>query len=250
VSGLLTAARYLTTLPLPGNRRDSGPLGAAAGWFPLVGLLLGAVVVGVERVVGALFPGLLAALLIVTAWKLLTGGIHLDGLADCLDGLTGAGPAERLRIMRDSRIGSFGAIGLVLFLGLEVAAVADLDPARRWRALLVAPAIGRAMPLLLGRLYGPARTEGHGAAFIASLGRTPTLIALAFATLVALAALGPPGLVATAVAVLTALAVGYLLSRRLGGVTGDVFGAAVEMSELAVLLTVSAWAHRFGPAAW
>ena len=245
MSGLFTAARYLTTLPLPGGGRDHGPLGASAAWFPVVGLIVGALVVVVERIVGRLFPSLLAALRVVTAWKLLTGGLHLDGLADCLDGLMGSGPADRLRIMRDSRIGSFGAIGLILFLTLEVAAVAELDAAVRWRALLAAPAIGRAIPPLLGRLYRPARTDGHGAAFVESLGRAPTLIALAIATLVGVLAFGLVGLVATAVAMVTALAIGHFLSRRLGGVTGDVLGAGVEMAELAVLLTVSAWAHGF-----
>ena len=250
MSGLFRAARYLTTLPLPGDGRDHGRLGAAAAWFPVVGLGIGLLVVVVERVVGRIFPGLLAALLVVTVWKLLTGGLHLDGLADCLDGLMGGTPADRLRIMRDSRIGSFGAIGLILFLTLEVAAVAELDPSVRWRALLAAPTIGRAVPPLLGRLYRPARADGHGATFAAGLGRARTLIALALATLVGAVALGAVGLVATAAAVTTAVAIGYFLNRRLGGVTGDVFGAAVEMAELAVLLTVSAWAHGLNRDPW
>jgi adenosylcobinamide-GDP ribazoletransferase len=157
----------------------------------------------------------------------------------------GGAPADRLRIMRDSRIGSFGAVGLILFLALEVAAVAEVAPSVRWRALLAAPAIGRAVPPLLGRLYRPARADGHGAMFMAGLGRGSTLIALAVATLAGVVALGPVGLVATAAAVMTAVGLGDLLNRRLGGVTGDVLGAAVEMAELAVLLTVSAWAHGF-----
>jgi adenosylcobinamide-GDP ribazoletransferase len=225
-------------------------LGTAAAWFPVVGLALGLLVVLVERVVGLIFPPLLAALLVVTVWKLLTGGLHLDGLADCLDGLTGGAPADRLRIMRDSRIGSFGAIGLILFLTLEVAALAELDPPLRWRALLAAPAIGRAMPPVLGRLFRPARTDGHGAMFVASLRRSHTLVALALAALVGVGALGRMGLVATAAAVLTALAIGRFLGARLGGVTGDVFGAAVELAELAVLLTASAWAHGVRGSPW
>ena len=70
----------------------------------------------------------------MTLWKLLTGGLHFDGPADCLDGLVGRDSVDRLRIMRDSRIGAFGAIGLILFLLLEVAAVSELTPAARWRA--------------------------------------------------------------------------------------------------------------------
>jgi adenosylcobinamide-GDP ribazoletransferase len=153
VSGLVLAARYLTIVPLPGRaptRLDA--LGQAAVWFPVVGLGLGGALVVTEQVVARLFPALLAALLTVTVWKFLTGGLHLDGLADCLDGLTGRDPTQRLAIMRDSRIGVFGALGLIVLMLLEIAAVTELPPAARWRVLLVVPVVGRAMPALLARV--------------------------------------------------------------------------------------------------
>ncbi len=206
MTGLLVAARYLTIVPLPGagpGRADS--LGRAAVWFPAIGLGIGAVLVGAERVTAVLFPSLLAALLTVTAWKLLTGGLHLDGLADCLDGLAGRDAEHRLAIMRDSRIGAFGAIGLILFLLLEVVAVAELPPGSRGRALLVVPVIARATPPLL-----------------------------------ALHAVAVP---VFAVSVLSALALTRFFAARVSGITGDVLGAAIEVAELAGLLTVSAWAH-------
>ena len=107
MTGLILAVRYLTIVPLPGRAAHNvDALGRAAGWFPIVGLGLGLVLVGVERVASVLFPSLLAALLTVTAWKVLTGGLHLDGLADCLDGLVGRDAEHRLSIMRDSRIGA------------------------------------------------------------------------------------------------------------------------------------------------
>src|SRR2546422_10360486 len=111
-------------------------LGSAAVWFPVIGVGLGAVLVAADLVASSLFPALLSALLTVTAWKLLTGGLHLDGLADCLDGLLGHDAEQRLAIMRDSRIGAFGAIGLILFLLLEVVAVAGLPSGVRARARL------------------------------------------------------------------------------------------------------------------
>src|SRR5688572_17863014 len=111
--------------------------------------------VALEWLASRMFPPLLAALLTVTLWKLLTGGLHLDGLADCLDGLGGRDAADRLRIMRDSRIGAFGAIGLILFLLLEVAAVAELSPEVRWRALIVAPALARSTPPLVAWIFPP-----------------------------------------------------------------------------------------------
>src|SRR5205823_10717707 len=105
--------------------------------FPVVGLGLGLVLVGVERVTSVLFPLLLAGLLTVTAWKLLTGGLHLDGLADCLDGLGGRDAEHRLAIMRDSRIGAFGALGLILLLLPGIAAVTQMPASVRARALLI-----------------------------------------------------------------------------------------------------------------
>src|SRR5712691_5303895 len=141
MSGLVLAIRYLTILPVPSRDATDRGLGRAAAWFPVVGLGLGLLLVGVDRVTARLFPPLLSALLTVTVWKLVTGGLHLDGLADCLDGLMGRDREHRLTIMRDSRIGTFGAVGLILFLMLEIVALTDLPPAQRWRVLVVAPTV-------------------------------------------------------------------------------------------------------------
>ncbi|HEV8641830.1 MAG TPA: adenosylcobinamide-GDP ribazoletransferase [Methylomirabilota bacterium] len=243
--GLLLAARYLTIVPVGGGRphEQGASLGGAAPWFPAVGLGIGLVVVATERVTAWLFPMLLAALLTVTVWKLLTGGLHLDGLADCLDGLAGHDAGQRLRIMSDSRIGAFGAMGLILFLLLEIAAVAELPAPVRWRALLATPAIARATPALLARCFPAARVDGHGAAFRAGVQSRAVVLALVLAGLIAAGALGLLGLAALVVACLGTLGLGRFLTVRLGGITGDVLGAAVEAAELIVLLTVSAWTH-------
>ena len=231
MSGLLVAARYLTIVPLPGAAHAPiESLGRSAAWFPIVGLALGLVLVAVDRLTGWLFSPLLAALLTVTAWKLLTGGVHLDGLADCLDGLTGRDAEQRLAIMRDSRIGAFGTIGLILFLMLEIVALAELLPPTRGSALFAAPVIARATPAVLAALFRPARPDGQGAAFHA--GVRPSAVAL--------------GLVAALVAAVFALGgfgVAAVIAPRLGGITGDVLGAAVEVSEVAVLLAVSVWPY-------
>ena len=244
MSRALLAVRYLTILPLS-RRSHAGleDLGRAAPWFPVVGAALGLVLAAVDALTVRVFPPLLAALLTVTVWKLLTGGLHLDGLADCLDGLAGRDPAERRAIMSDSRIGAFGAIGLIFFLMLESAAVSELPHGARWRALVAAPGIARATPALLGRLFRSARAGGQGALFSAGLGRAAAPAALGVALAVAVAVLGWLGAVAFAVGVASAMAIGTLLARRLDGVTGDVLGAGVELAELAVLLTVSAWTH-------
>jgi adenosylcobinamide-GDP ribazoletransferase len=179
----------------------------------------------------------------VTVWKLLTGGLHLDGLADCLDGLMGQDPEHRLAIMRDSRIGAFGAIGLILFLLLEIAAVAELPAPERSQALLAAPAVARAVPPLLARLFASARTDGQGATFSRSVTRVAPAAALGIALAVALLVLGAAGILALAIALAAAVGLARFLAGRLSGITGDVLGAAVETAELTVLLTVAAWSH-------
>jgi adenosylcobinamide-GDP ribazoletransferase len=244
VSGILAACRYLTIVPLPG--RTHAPLealGRSAAWFPVVGLALGLALALVDRLTSWLFPPLLSALLTVTAWKLLTGGLHLDGLADCLDGLVGRDPEHRLAIMRDSRIGAFGAVGLILFLMLEIVALAELSSGIRVRALIAAPVIARATPALLGRLFRPARPDGQGAAFHAGLPASAAPLGIGIALVVTLLVLEGLGIVAVAIGLLAAVALAAFVARRLGGLTGDVIGACVEAAELAVLLTVSAWTY-------
>lgn len=243
--GLPTAVRFLTILPFPGmGLEGSDALGRSAGWFPVVGLALGGVLWVGDRLLSLLFPPVLATLLVLATWKLLTGGIHLDGLADSLDGMGGRDPAARLAIMRDSRVGVFGALGLVLALLLGLAALAELPNPLRARALLLAPAVGRLAPLLLSRTSSPATPgRGSGAAFILSV-RTGALAGGAGVVAAAGAAvLWPWGLVAAAAGTAAAWTLVRLLSRRLGGLTGDSLGAGVELGELGALLAFASLQH-------
>ena len=236
---LVVAARYLTIVPIPGAAASTSGLGAAAAWFPVVGLVLGMVLVGVDHLVSRFYAPLLAAMVTVALWKIASGGLHLDGLADCCDGLMGRDPAHRLAIMRDSRVGAFGAIALVLFLLLEAGAVGGIDPQMRGRALLAAPVIGRAMPPIFARMF-PAPPSGQGASFRAEVGIAAAIVSLALAAAVALLALGAAGGFALALAMAVVAALGAFMTRRIGGVSGDVHGAGIELSELVVLLSVAA----------
>ncbi len=244
MTGLVVAARYLTIVPFPGPVRSSpDALGRAAPWFPVVGLAMGLVLAAADRATQVIFPLLLAGLITVTLWKLLTGGLHLDGLADCLDGLGGRDAEHRLAIMRDSRIGAFGALGLILLLLLEIAAVTEMPSSIRARALVMVPAVARATPPLLARVFRPARQEGLGAAFGAGVGAPAVPIALSVALVVAIVALRALGVVVLTVSVGSALLFARFFAARVSGITGDVLGAAIEIAELAGLLTVSAWTH-------
>jgi adenosylcobinamide-GDP ribazoletransferase len=236
---LVNAARYLTILPIPGVAHAHEGPGAAAVWFPVIGLAIGALVAAADRVATALFAPLLAALVTVTLWKLVTGGLHLDGLADCLDGLAGRNPAQRLAIMHDSRIGVFGATGLVLFLLLEIAAVSGIDPGARAAALILAPVAGRSLSPIVGRFFPPA-ASGHGASFRADLGTGTPVVVAGVALAVAGASMGWAGGLALGLAAAVGLGFAGFMTRRLGGVSGDVHGAVIELGEVVVLLTAAA----------
>ncbi len=237
----ITALMFLTTLPVrPRAGAQPAPLGRAAPWFPLVGLLLGGLLTGAAAALGTLFPPLLAAVLLTALWAALTGGLHLDGLADCCDGLLAPVSAQRrLEIMKDPRMGSFAGIGLVLFLLLKVFALLSLPPgAGGWAALLLAPTLARWLVLWLA-LQPQARPAGLGAALAEGL-QKPALLA-AFLHVVLAAALGGWR---GAAALLLGAAAAWLIQRtaqtRLGGITGDVMGLCIEMVELVTLLTFAA----------
>ena len=246
MASLILAVRFLTIVPVPG-REAAGPgaLGRAAWWFPVVGLVLGAALGALDRVLGRLFPPLLAALLVVSVWKVATGGIHLDGLADCLDGFGGPDVERRLAIMQDSRIGVFGAAGLVLCFLIALSALAELPPSARAGSLLLAPVVGRLSPLLVGAWFAAATPQkGSGADFLRALSPWAGPAHLALAAGLAALLFGVAGLVAVAVALAGVLGWSALLAWRLGGVTGDVLGGGVELGELGVLLATAALAHQ------
>lgn len=207
----------------------------------MIGLALGGALALGDRLLEQLFAPLLSALLVLCLWKVATGGIHLDGLADSLDGLAGRDADHRLTIMRDSRIGVFGALGLILVFLVGVFALAEIPGPIRWRVLLLAPAVGRLMPVLVGRWFPPASPgRGAGADFLRGLSASAGPLALLAALGLAWGLLGPwgglvVGLPVTGVALWTAW-----LARRLGGMTGDALGAGVELTELGVLLVAAA----------
>ncbi|OWJ67206.1 adenosylcobinamide-GDP ribazoletransferase [Inquilinus limosus] len=242
---LRVAACFLTRLPVPwppGAPADA--LARSMRLFPLAGAGIGlaaGLVWALALWLGA--PALVAALLALTALALLTGALHEDGLADVADGFGGGRSRERaLEIMRDSRIGSYGTLALVLSVGLRAAALAALarDPWGGVAALAAAGAVSRATcPALLAWLR-PARPDGLGA----GAGRPPSeavLTALGLALCFALLLLGlRHGLAALALAVLVSWALAGVARRRIGGQTGDVLGAAQQLAEVAVLCAAAA----------
>ncbi|MCS6828519.1 MAG: adenosylcobinamide-GDP ribazoletransferase [Caldilinea sp.] len=232
-----SAIGFLTTAPTPPHRfvLDRQTL----FWFPFVGLGIGATLTALAFLFGALFPPAVTAVLLVGTWAALTGGLHLDGLADCGDGLLAPVARERrLEIMRDSRIGAFGVVTLALTLMLKTAALTTSPII--WPALLLAPMWARW--LLLVAMQRPlARSDGMAARMRVAL-HVHSLALFALPAVILTAVLSSwhwQAAPASVVAILAACGVLRLAERRIGGVTGDVYGAVVEVSEAAFLCVVS-----------
>ncbi|MDO8476887.1 MAG: adenosylcobinamide-GDP ribazoletransferase [Candidatus Rokubacteria bacterium] len=242
---LILAVRFLTIVPVPGREATgAGALGRAAWWFPAVGLALGACLVAADHLLAFVFPPLLGAILVIGLWKVLTGGIHLDGLADVLDGLAGRDAERRLAIMRDSRIGVFGAGGIVLCFLISAGALDALPAGRHPAMLFLAPAAGRLVPLLIGPLFPAASPgQGVGAAFLEGLSPWAGPVSVAGFWILAAALLGPWGGLLLSLALATVLLWAVFVASRLGGLTGDALGSSVEIGELATLVAAAALIH-------
>lgn len=248
------AITLLTALPLPGGGRAAGrgrqgpPDGrsawrAAMIWAPFVGLGLGAAGAGVLDLFTHLLRAgpLLGSVLAVAGLALLTRGLHLDGLADLADGLGSRHPpAAALEIMKRSDVGPFGVMALVLILLTQVAALAQAQVAGRGVAALLAAGLGSrlALPWACRRGVPAARAGGLGAQVA---GTVPPLVAagLTAAALGFAAWLGVIFIIALAVGLAAAWLLTWLAVRRLGGITGDVLGAAVEVAFAATLLVAA-----------
>lgn len=250
---LSLAITLLTVVPLrvgwPDDERPD-----VAGYFPVAGVLLGAtaclllyapVALGVPLGAGDPLRSLLLAVLVVAVWALMTRMLHWDGLADVADGYWGGHDrARRLAIMEDSHVGAFGVTALVLAALVQVAALSTLINEATLLAVAFVPVLGR-YAAVFGSWFGsPAKETGLGAA-VAGRPRAASLI-VATTLLAAMAALaltaGTTALLAVVACVVIALVVPHVLASRFGGITGDVLGASVLLTEAAsVVVFVLVW---------
>ena len=233
------ALQLLTRLPVPSSSSPPQPreLGLSVLFFPAVGLLVGALLAGLHTALWLIDPGVLAAL-ILTVWVLITGGLHLDGLADTADAwIGGQGDRDRtLAIMKDPRSGPIAIVVIVLVLLNKFAALQMLVAGDARAVLLLAPVLGRATIVLLLITTPYVRPDGLGLPYANHLPRLSCgllVLLVAIATVLLLEWQGG--------ALLAVLGIGFLglrhgLRARLGGLTGDTLGAACELTETVALL--------------
>jgi adenosylcobinamide-GDP ribazoletransferase len=235
MNSFFSALQFLTLFPWPKrSERRADEMGPAAIFFPVIGFLLGSVVVLVNFLLEPFASAILISVVVVTLLALLTRGLHLDGLGDTFDGLGAGGDRERtLRIMDDSHTGAFGLIAIVLVLFFKIHAIESLE-IERWRALLAAPVLGRWAMVLLGHRSTAAKS-GLGSTLIDHLSAKHFLWATLSTVLLVAAILHGVGLAMMAWVALFTMASKTYFHRRLGGVTGDTFGAVGELSETSVL---------------
>ncbi|RQP26528.1 adenosylcobinamide-GDP ribazoletransferase [Piscinibacter terrae] len=249
---VFTAIQFLTRCPVPPwVGHDPSWLNQCVRWFPLVGMLVGLVGAAVLVMASCLWsPGVAAALAVAsTVW--LTGAFHEDGLADTMDALGGAVPRERaLEIMKDSRIGTYGAVALVLSLVLRVVLLGSLLTTGVWAAALAlvgAHTLARAAPVAVMATLPYAGDMDHAKAkpLATRVGAASAATAVALAVLLAGAMAFVDGRAATwgiaaACAVLAAAAARQWIRQRIGGYTGDTLGAIEQVCELVLLLVLAA----------
>ena len=236
----LEAVRFLTFIPLPARDAPWEEVGRGTAYFPLVGTLLGSILVLADALLGKIGSRLLVSAVLVVLWVILTGGLHLDGLADTVDGLRGGrGREERLAIMKDSRLGTFGGVAIFCVLILKLALVNELSLAWYGRGLLLAPTLGRWAMVYSIWAFPSARPGGTGSIFKEHSGLRELVLATVLALGAVILLFHLWGLAILGGLWLAVTLLGWTLTRTLGGLTGDTYGALCETSEVLVLAMVA-----------
>jgi adenosylcobinamide-GDP ribazoletransferase len=243
VSTFLAAVMFLTRVPV-GNAREFRleDLASSAIYFPVVGALVG-LTGGIVLLMSYAVPSFVAVLICMLVTLCITGGLHEDGLADCADGLVGGqDPQRRLEIMKDSRIGAYGALALWFSLTAKLVLIQSLLAVSVVTAVLsvvVAHSLGRASTVaLLAGLPYVRKEESKSSPFGNKITPTQLTIGLVFPFILSVALLHLHGLVCLVAASAVALACGFHFKRKIGGITGDCLGATNQLVELSTYLSL------------
>jgi len=237
----IAAIRFLTVLPLPGNYGASErDFAGSAPFFPLVGLLMGMLAAGVAFFTSMAFPPLVSAAVVLVLLMIFSGGLHMEGVSDTADGFLSSRPKEKiLEIMKDSRAGPMGIIVVTSVLILKFSALSSVLESDLWRVAFLMPLAGRCAIIIHMSLLKYARPSGLGS----SICRKRPWITAIWSTLLLAAAgwqlFGAAGLLTVGICLTAVLLLALYFYRRLGGATGDTFGAACEIAETMTALSLA-----------
>lgn len=234
---VLSAMTLLTRFPIPGSGdQDQDRIAISAWAYPIVGLVLGILAILIGGVANGLsLPPLASAVLIAAFYAGATGAMHMDGLADTLDGLWGGWTKERrLEIMKDSRVGVYGVTGLVLVIMLNVVLIAQIIENGAMFALIGAAAVSRAAMVCLMHFLPQARSGGLSAQ-VGKPGFETTAIAAGLGAVICLIS---AGLAPIVFAIIAMISIGWIAISKIGGQTGDILGATQKATETAALIAV------------
>lgn len=235
---LVFAIQSLTRIPICNIPWDEYNFGRSTAYFTIVGLMIGALLSAVYEIACYFYPPLIAAGLLLAAELMLTGGMHLDGFMDSMDGLFSGRPRERkLEIMRDSRVGANGVMAAAILFLLKFSLLANL-PKPGWAVLTLMPAVGRGANLLALIGFPYARPEGLGKAYQKYTTKLDAAFAFAVLITAALILFGLPGGLVIAGLTFVVYATARQMSKTLGGLTGDTYGALIELTEVLFLLLI------------
>ena len=243
MQNFITGLQFLTRIRVVGQSEwNPESFGRSVKFFPLVGGVIGVILVALNYIVdgylpvlGVYLPPHVLATLLTAMPILITGGLHCDGFMDTMDGLFSGRSRERmLEIMKDSRVGANGVTAFVLLLLLKWSLIVDIAPTLLPLALFSMPVLGRLAMVVAITIFPYARPEGMGKAFAQNAGKTSLLIALFFAMLL-IVPLGLQAILSGAAVIIFTLLFARYVTSILGGLTGDIYGAITEITEILVL---------------
>ncbi|ADL08173.1 adenosylcobinamide-GDP ribazoletransferase [Thermosediminibacter oceani] len=234
--GLYAAFLFLTRIPLPYFELDQKHIARSLPFFPFVGAVIGVLLAGVDLILKKAVPAPALAALLVTLEMIVTGGLHVDGFADTMDGLfCGKEREKKLEVMKDSRLGAYGAIGVVLLLLLKYSAMLSILPEFRTRLLIIFPVISRWMMTYSITFFPYLREKGIGRVFNEDKSSMMFFLSTLFTLTIVFIAAGIEGIKIAFLTFVSGLLFSLYIFRQLGGMTGDTYGAVNEFCEIAAL---------------
>jgi len=237
--GFFVALSFLTRIPI--HHKHEPQVGSAAPWFPIVGVVVGAIVGGVAWGVSNLTSPLVGSAVAVLVGVLITGAFHEDGLADVADAFVGGWSTEdRLRILKDPLHGSYGVAAMCGTIVLRVCALSAIAPQQMFTAAIAAHCFARAGALALMLTTALARHEGLGSDYVSSLRTSRAVTSLGVSLLIVTAITGIWSIAVVGATIVGAATIRWWSKKKIGGITGDVLGAAEQLSEALILVVLSA----------